>query len=65
MPGGLEVASKDGRGMWVLSCECGDVVANVRVFGDGIGVVSSGKVGTYEEYRGGARGADENGGDTR
>ena len=41
------------------------MVAYVRVFGDGRGVVSSRKVGTDEEYWGGARGADEDSGDTR
>ena len=40
------------------------MVAYVRVFGDGRGVVSSRKVGTDEEGWGGARGADEDSGDT-
>ena len=63
MPGGLEVTSEDGCGVWVLGCECRDVVADVKVLGDGSGVMTSREVGANEEYGGGARGADENRGD--
>ena len=61
----LKVAPKDGGGVWELGRESVDVVANVAESGDRVMVVSRRKVRAYEQGRGSARGADEEGGDAR
>ena len=55
----LEVTSEYGGGVWELGHASGDVVADVTLSGDRVGVVPRRKVSAYEQSGSGARGADE------